>query len=64
MAIAVVAASHTLAGRLDEGRQAMDRLRALDPKLRISGLKDWLSIRRPEDLAVFADGLRRAGLPE
>lgn len=64
MAIAVVAASHTLAGRLDEGRQAMARLRALDSTLRVSGLKDWLSIRRPEHLAVFADGLRRAGLPE
>jgi hypothetical protein len=64
MAAAVVAASHTLAGRIDEGRRAMDHLRKLDPTLRISGLKDWLLIRRPEDLAVFADGLRRAGLPE
>jgi len=64
MAAAVVAASHALAGRIDEGRRAMDDLRRLDPMLRISGLKDWLSIRRPEDLAVFADGLRRAGLPE
>jgi TolB-like protein len=64
MAAAVVAASPALAGRIDEGRRAMDDLRRLDPMLRISGLKDWLSIRRPEDLAVFADGLRRAGLPE
>ena len=64
MAIAVVAASHALAGRIGEARRAMDDLRKLDPKLRISGLKDWLSIRRAEDLAVFADGLRRAGLPE
>jgi len=64
MAAAVVAASHALAGRIDEGRRAMDDLRRLDPMLRISGLKYWLSIRRPEDLAVFADGLRRAGLPE
>ena len=64
MAVSVVAASHTLAGRIDEGRRAMDHLRKLDPTLRISGLKDWLSIRRAEDLAVFADGLRRAGLPE
>jgi tetratricopeptide (TPR) repeat protein len=64
MAAAVAAASHTLAGRIDEGRRAMDHLRALDPTLRISGLRNWLSIRRPEDLAVFADGLRRAGLPE
>jgi hypothetical protein len=64
MVIGIVAASHALAGRIAEGRRAMDRLRALDPTLRISNLRDWLSIRRPEDLAVFADGLRRAGLPE
>ncbi len=64
MVVGVIAASHALAGRIDEGRRAMDRLRALDPTLRISNLRDWLSIRRPEDVAVFADGLRRAGLPE
>jgi TolB-like protein/Tfp pilus assembly protein PilF len=64
MVVGVVAARHALAGRIEEGRRAMDRLRALDPTLRISNLRDWLSIRRPEDLAVFADGLRRAGLPE
>ena len=27
-------------------------------------LTDWLPIRRPEDLATFADGLRKAGLPD
>jgi hypothetical protein len=42
----------------------MDQLRALDPALRIANLKDWLPIRRPEDLSVFADGLRKAGLPQ
>jgi TolB-like protein len=61
---AIVAASHALAGRIDEARSAMARLREQDPALRISGLKDWLSIHRPQDLAVFADGLRKAGLPE
>jgi hypothetical protein len=39
-------------------------LRELDPTLRISHLADWLTIRRPEDLATFAEGLRNAGLPE
>ena len=60
----VAAASHTLAGRPEEGQRAMDQLRKLDPLLRISNLRDWLPIRRAEDLATFADGLRRAGLPE
>jgi adenylate cyclase len=39
-------------------------LRELDPTLRISSLADWLSIRRPKDLATLADGLRKAGLPD
>jgi tetratricopeptide (TPR) repeat protein len=60
----VAAASHALAGRTEEGRRAMDDLRKLDPLLRISNLSDWLPIHRAEDLATFADGLRRAGLPE
>jgi len=64
MVVAVAAASHALAGRPNQGRSAMDRLRQLDPSLRISNLKDWLPIQRAEDLAIFADGLRKAGLPE
>lgn len=62
--VAIIAASHALAGRAEEARQAMDRLRQLDPALRIANLKDWLPIHRPEDLAIFAEGLRRAGLPD
>ncbi|HEX2335927.1 MAG TPA: tetratricopeptide repeat protein, partial [Hyphomicrobiaceae bacterium] len=64
MVVGIIAASHALAGRADQAQGAMCRLRQLDPELRISGLRDWLPIRRPEDLATFEDGLRRAGLPE
>lgn len=64
MVVSVIAASHALAGRMDEARRAMQHLRRLDPALRISNLGDWLPIRRPKDLATFVDGLRRAGLPE
>ncbi len=64
MVVAIIAASHALAGRLDEARQTTGRLRQLDPAFRISSLSDWLPIRRAEDLATFADGLRQAGLPE
>jgi hypothetical protein len=64
MVVGIIAASHALAGRTDEARRAMDHLRQLDSTLRISNLEDWLPIHRPEDLATFADGLRRAGLPE
>ncbi|MBB3975608.1 TolB-like protein [Rhizobium azooxidifex] len=63
-AVALLAASHALAGRMDNAKQAMQRLRALDPSLRVSNLDEWLPIYRPSDLERFADGLRLAGLPE
>ncbi|MDB5634570.1 MAG: CadC-family transcriptional regulator [Tardiphaga sp.] len=63
MVVGIIAASHALAGRTAEGRRAMDHLRELDPTLRVSHLRDWLPIHRPEDLATFAEGLRKAGLP-
>ncbi len=64
MVVGVAAASHALAGRTDDARRAMGRLRQLDPALRLSNLRDWLPIQRAEDFAVFAGGLRKAGLPE
>ena len=42
----------------------MKHLRELVATLRISNLADWIPIRRPEDFATFAEGLRKAGLPE
>jgi tetratricopeptide (TPR) repeat protein len=64
MAVSIVAASHALAGRSEQAQRAMEHLRQLDPTLRISNLKDWLPIHRPEDLETFSNGLRKAGLPE
>jgi Flp pilus assembly protein TadD len=64
MTVSIIAASRALTGRSEEARRAMDQLRELHPALRISNLGDWLPIKRPEDLSVFAEGLRRAGLPE
>jgi TolB-like protein len=64
MVIAVIAASHALAGRDERARQATARLRALDANLRVSNLTDYLVIRLPEHQAIFKDGLRKAGLPE
>lgn len=62
--VAIITSSHALAGRMDEARRAMRRLRQLDPALRIANLGTWLPFHRAEDLATFADGLRKAGLPE
>jgi tetratricopeptide (TPR) repeat protein len=60
----VLAASSALAGRLEDARAAIARLRQLEPAFRISDLRDRVTLRRPQDLATFADGLRKAGLPE
>ena len=49
---------------MDEARRAMRDLRRLDPALRLATLDPWLHFQRPEDGAIFADGLRKAGLPE
>lgn len=63
-AVAMLAASNALIGRMDKAQHAMQRLRDMNPSLRISNLKDWLPIKRPGDFARFAEGLRLAGLPE
>lgn len=64
MVVAVIAACHALAEHREHARQAMDRLRALDPDLRLANLREWIQIRRQDHFEMFRDGLRRAGLPE
>jgi len=51
---------------LDElsGRDALSRLRRIDPALRVSNLGDITPLRRPEDIARYAEAMRKAGLPE
>ncbi len=63
-AAALLAASHAFGDRMDKATLAMQRLREQDPTLRLCNLQDWLPIQRPVDLALFADGLRLAGMPE
>jgi hypothetical protein len=62
--ICAAAASGALAGRLSEAQQAMTRLRQLDPTLRVSQLKHLFPFRRSDDSTRWAEGLRKAGLPE
>jgi tetratricopeptide (TPR) repeat protein len=59
----VAAATYAMAGKPEEAAEAMARLRQLDPDLRLSNLGDSFPIRRPEDAALWADALQRAGLP-
>jgi adenylate cyclase len=63
-ALRIVAASHALSGRLEEARKAMVRLCEIDPACRIANLKDFTPLRRPEDMARYIEGMRKAGLPE
>ncbi len=58
------AASHALAGRLDEARKLIARIHARDPSLRVSSLPDLLPFSREQDFGRWTDGLRKAGLPD
>jgi adenylate cyclase len=61
----VAATALALLGRIVESREALARLRQVDPTLRISNLRDRVGpFRRPEDIARYEEGLRKAGLPE
>ena len=64
LALCVVAASHALVGQLAEAERTIERLRKLEPEVRISNLKNRFSLGRAEDLANWTGGLRKAGLPE
>ena len=64
MANCIAATSAALAGQLEEAEKAMVRLRQIDPELRISNVKYVIGPFREEDFAKWADGLRKAGLPE
>jgi len=63
-AIRDFAAANALVGRQLEAEKAMAHLRAIDPEMRMSTVKGWVPLRRPDDLARLEDGLRKAGLPE
>jgi adenylate cyclase len=60
----VAAASHALAGQMMDARKNIARICHLDPALRLSRVATLAPCRRPEDVARYVDGMRRAGLPE
>jgi hypothetical protein len=62
-ALRVIAATHALTGQLPDANKAMLSLLELDP-LRASDLGHVAPLRRTEDAARYAAGLRKAGLPE
>jgi adenylate cyclase len=61
----VAAIAYALSDRIVEAREAMARMREIDPGLRLGNIARAMPpLRRPEDLARWTEGLRRAGLPE
>jgi TolB-like protein len=62
--IALLAASHALAGQKEKARQAAALLLQRDRTRTVGVEMDRLAHRRPEDLARYEEGLRLAGLPE
>ena len=61
----IAAASHALAGHMEEAKAACARLRELEPLLRVGNFREVIApYRRPSDLAKWEVGLRMAGLPE
>jgi TolB-like protein/class 3 adenylate cyclase/tetratricopeptide (TPR) repeat protein len=63
-AMIMAAVSAALAGRDDEMRKAVGRLREIDPASGMSNFKNVWPLRRPEDSAAFDRGLRLTGLPD
>jgi hypothetical protein len=49
---------------MDKARAAIERIRKRAPTACISTIKALVPLRRPEDFARWAEGLRLAGLPE
>jgi TolB-like protein/class 3 adenylate cyclase/tetratricopeptide (TPR) repeat protein len=63
-AIRIIATSAGNSGQLERAQKAAKRMLEIDPAFRVSSLTDHVPLRRPDDLARYAEGLRRAGLPE
>ena len=60
----IAAASHAFAGHQEKAVQAVSRMLQIDPSLHISKIKELFPLRRPNDLAKYEEGLRKAGLPD
>lgn len=63
-ALRLVAASYAQLGRAGEAGAALEEVLARSPGMSLSSIKAVFHFKRPEDLARYLDGLRKAGLPE
>jgi tetratricopeptide (TPR) repeat protein len=60
----IALASAALLNRTELAKKYLAQLRMLDPTLSMSNLAGRIGVRRPEHIARFTEGLRKAGLPE
>ena len=60
-AAALTAGSHALAGRTEESRPAMERVRLIDPSLRLSNLKDWFPFEARKTPPLWSRECERPG---
>jgi TolB-like protein/Tfp pilus assembly protein PilF len=60
----VAAASFALAEKMTAAKNAVARIRQLDPTLRLLRAAELAPFRRPEDISRYRDALQKAGLPE
>jgi tetratricopeptide (TPR) repeat protein len=63
-ALRLLAASHALAGRPEQARNAVERIHLVWPSITISEVMKISPYQRPDDRERFVRGLRLAGLPE
>jgi len=64
LANSLLAASAGHCGHASTARNALGRLLHLVPQLHVKRITDLFPARRSEDVARFAEGLRKAGLPD
>jgi tetratricopeptide (TPR) repeat protein len=64
LANSVLAASAALAGQSAEAERVVTHMREVHPRLSVSHLMEVFPVRPPEARARWAEGLRRAGIPE
>jgi TolB-like protein/DNA-binding SARP family transcriptional activator/Tfp pilus assembly protein PilF len=64
LAILLAAVTAALGDQTEEARKAVARLRILYPDLRMSNSGLYMQEMRPQDLARWEEGLRKAGLPD
>jgi tetratricopeptide (TPR) repeat protein len=63
-ALRATALSCAFAGRTEQAQKAIARLLQVDPTFRVSKLLALTPLQRPQDIARYQEGMRKAGLPE